>query len=77
MKAINPMSSPIRALLVFMVFFATYVLSWVVLLMLPPRHHDWIASIVALVVALAVSRVCADLTARTRTFRVEKYRHKG
>lgn len=46
-----------RAILVFMVFFATYVLTWMALLFLPLGNFAWIGNLLALIVALAAARV--------------------
>ena len=50
------MSTPIRVVLVFIVFFATYVLGWILSLFLPLGGMSWIGNILALVAAIWVAR---------------------
>lgn len=50
------MSTPLRAILVFMVFFGTYVLSWVLLLFIPMGRYAWLGNALALIVAIRVAR---------------------
>ena len=50
------MNTALRAILVFMVFFGTYVLSWVFFLFVPMGRLDWIGNILALIIAIWVAR---------------------
>jgi hypothetical protein len=50
------MKTASRAALVFMVFFGTYVLTWLLMLLLPLGSLDWIGSVIALVTAIVVAR---------------------
>lgn len=45
-----------RFALIFVVFFATYMLGWVVSLLLPLGDHDWIGNLGSLAVSVAVTR---------------------
>ena len=46
----------VRVALVFMVFFGTYVLSWIVLLVLPFGDLGFVGNLLALLIAVAVAR---------------------
>ncbi len=45
-----------RAALVFMVFFGTYALTWLLILLLPLGSLDWYGGVIALIAAIAVAR---------------------
>lgn len=51
------MSMPVRMVLVFMVFFGSYVLGWLLLmLVLPPGGVAWLGNLLALVIASLAAR---------------------
>ena len=50
------MKPALRAAWVFMVFFGTYVLTWVLTLLLPLGSLDWIGNVIALIAAIVVAR---------------------
>lgn len=50
------MKTASRAALVFMAFFGTYVLTWLLMLLLPLGSLDWLGSVIALVAASMVAR---------------------
>ena len=52
----KPMTLLIRVALVIMVFFGTYVLSWIVLLLLPFDDLGFVGNVLALVIAATVAR---------------------
>jgi hypothetical protein len=50
------MKPVLRAARVFVVFFGTYVLTWLLTLLLPLGSLDWIGNLISLVIAVAVAR---------------------